>query len=57
MATHNSGPWTDLSAGQSVPLWALLINREKIELPKEASLEDWASKVDTAVLIRGRLAK
>ena len=55
-ATLVAGKTIDLPAGGSVPLWVFLMHRERLELPAAASLEEWASKADAALLIRGKLA-
>jgi hypothetical protein len=61
---NKASPWiatlappgtVDLSEGAGVALWGIVGHRERLSLPPGASLEEWASKADWAILVWVRL--
>ena len=57
VATVAAAARVDLAEGQSVPIWAYLTHHEKLHLPPGTPLEEWAAKVDAALVVRARLIK
>jgi len=57
LATVAAAPTIDFPEGRSVPVWAYLTHREKIDLPAGAPLEEWAAKADAALVIRAKLTR